>query len=155
MGVITIHVDGAIGNGEKSGIGAVARSGGGHFLGWSSRQLPAMTNNEAEYEAAILGLELAQRLGADEVEIVTDSQVVVQQMQGRSRVNSNGLQRLHRKACVAVRPFRHVRFRHVKREENRLADALASEALEGKEVRMRSGRGWRSRVRHLLAYGRK
>jgi ribonuclease HI len=114
-----------------------------------------MTNNEAEYEAAILGLELAQRLGADEVEIVTDSQVVVQQMQGRSRVNSSGLQRLHREACVAVRPFRRVRFRHVKREENRLADALASEALEGKEVRMHTGGGWRSTLRHLLAYGRK
>lgn len=132
----TIFVDGAIAGGQKSGVAAVARTSQGHFLGWLSRQLPRMTNNEAEYQAVLLGLALGRHLEAETVEIVTDSQVVVHQMQGRSRVNSPRLKQLHRQACVAVRPFRRVRFRHVSREQNKLADALAAEALEGQVVRM-------------------
>lgn len=138
MKSVTIYVDGAIGTGRKSGVSAIARTVKGRFLGWLSRQLPEMTNNEAEYEALLLGLKLAQRLQAEEVEIVSDSEVVVRQMQGRSRVHSSGLKKLHTQACVAVRPFRRVRFRHVAREENRLADALAAEALDGREVQMSS-----------------
>lgn len=56
-----------------TGIAAVARSANGHWLGWQSRQMDCMTNNEAEYLAALLGLELAGELGARRVIIVTDS----------------------------------------------------------------------------------
>jgi ribonuclease HI len=68
------------------------------------------------------------------VEIITDSQVVVHQMRGYSRVNSPRLKTLYKQACLAARDFREVRFRHVGRKDNKLADALAAEALEGKTV---------------------
>jgi ribonuclease HI len=134
MKQVTIYVDGALAGGQQVGIAAVARTRQGQFLGWKSRQLPRMTNNEAEYRAALLGLELARQLGAEAVDVVTDSQVVVQQMRGYSRVNSPRLKELHQQACLAVRFFQTVSFRHVRRDENKLADALAAEALAGRVV---------------------
>ena len=97
------------------------------------------------------------------VEIVSDSEVMVRQMQGHSQVNSSRLQRLHKQTCQAVRRFEQVTFRHVLREENHLADALAAEALQGKLVRTSTaaaspgapataGRRW-PRLRHLLKRG--
>ena len=135
--MISIHVDGAVSGTQFAGAAAVARSSDGYFLGWLSRQFPAMTNNEAEYQAALLGLLLARQLGASIVEIVSDSEVVVRQMQGQSRVLSQRLRQLHQEACASSGQFRQVTFRHVHREENHLADALATEALLGRTVAMR------------------
>jgi ribonuclease HI len=129
-----IHIDGATAGTRQVGAAAVARTTDGRFLGWLSRQLPRMTNNEAEYHGLLLGLELAQRLGMERVLIVSDSEIVVRQMEGRSRVLSARLRALHREACQTVRTFDNVRFRHVPREQNRLADALAGEALLGQTV---------------------
>ena len=136
MDEITVHVDGATAGVRHAGIAAVARSANGHWLGWQSRQMDRMTNNEAEYLAVLLGLELAGELGARRVVIVTDSDVVVRQMQGQSRVLSKRLQALHKETVEAVGYFAGVTFRHVPREENRLADALAAEALMGRTVQM-------------------
>ncbi|MCI0396611.1 MAG: ribonuclease HI family protein [Chloroflexi bacterium] len=136
MKKLSIHVDGAVGDLRHAGVAAVARTNDGQFLGWLSRQLRWMTNNEAEYNAALLGLELARLLGAQQVEIVSDSEVVVLQMQGKSRVNSARLKTLHRQACDRVARFPAVTFRHVPREQNSLADALATEAMLGRTVRM-------------------
>lgn len=135
--MISIHVDGAVSGTQYAGAAAVARTPEGVFLGWLSRQLPAMTNNEAEYQAALLGLALARHLGASTVEIVSDSEVVVRQMQGQSRVLSQRLRQLHQETCARIGHFRQVSFRHVPREENHLADALATEALLGRPVIMR------------------
>jgi ribonuclease HI len=115
---------------------AVARTAEGYFLGWQSRRLPPVTNNEAEYQAALLGLRLARRLGATRVTVITDSEVVVRQMQGLSRVLSPRLKPLYQEARRITADFQQVTFRHVSREENKLADALAAEALAGQEVRM-------------------
>ena len=139
MEKITIHVDGAIAGGKNSGIAAVALTTEGYFLGWASRQMAAMTNNEAEYQAALLGLTLAQKLGGQVVEIISDSEILVRQMQGRSRVLSGRLKPLHQDACRIVRHFKQVTFRHVGRDRNQLADALAANALAGRLVRMRGG----------------
>lgn len=136
--MISIHVDGAVSGTQYAGAAAVARTPDGVFLGWLSRQMPAMTNNEAEYQAALLGLALARRLGASAVEIVSDSEVVVRQMQGQSRVLSQRLRQLHQETCARIGHFQQVSFRHVPREENHLADALATEALLGRPVKMRS-----------------
>lgn len=133
---LVIYVDGAIAGARHSGIAAVARDERGYCLGWISRQLPHMTNNEAEYRAALLGLELAAALRARWVDIVSDSEVVVRQMMGTSRVNSPRLKLLHRQACQAVAEFERVRFVAVGREANKLADALAAEALAGRLVAM-------------------
>jgi ribonuclease HI len=134
MNECTIHIDGATAGKLHAGAAAVARSVDGDFLGWTSRQLPRMTNNEAEYHALLLGLELAQQLQLQQVRILSDSEVVVRQMAGRSRVLSARLRLLHRDACLAVRYFEHVHLAHVPREENRLADALAGEAISGATV---------------------
>lgn len=133
---VTIHVDGAVSGTEHAGAAAVARTQEGYFVGWLSRQLDPMSNNEAEYHAALLGLLLAHRLGARVVEIVSDSEVVVRQMQGQSRVLSGRLKRLHQEVCARTGHFDTVSFRHVSREYNHLADALAAEALAGRVVQM-------------------
>lgn len=139
MDQLIIHVDGATAGVAHAGIAAIARGPGGVFIAWESRQLRPMTNNEAEYHATLLGLSLAAGLRARRVEIVTDSDVVVRQMRGLSRVLSPRLQGLYRRAADATARFELVTFRHVPREENRLADALAAEALRGRTVGMRKG----------------
>lgn len=140
MKTVSIHVDGAMSGTTSAGAAAVARTPEGYFVGWLSRQLEPMTNNEAEYQATLLGLLLAQRLGVKTVEIVSDSEVVVRQMQGQSRVLSNRLKGLHQEVCQRIAYFDQVSFRHVPREFNHLADALAAEALAGRVVRMPDGR---------------
>lgn len=136
MRQVSIHVDGAVAGTLHAGIAAVARTTEGYFLGWWSRQVAPMTNNEAEYQATLLGLALARHIGAQVVEIVSDSEVVVRQMLGQSRVVSQRLKRLHQEACAAAGQFALVSFRHVPRTENVLADALATEAIGGRIVKM-------------------
>jgi ribonuclease HI len=110
-----------------------------------------MTNNEAEYHAALLGLAMAAGLGARRVEIATDSDVVVRQMRGLSRVLSPRLQGLHREVSAATQRFEEASFRHVPREKNRLADALAAEALVGRTVSMDIDAGrWRRFRRQMV-----
>lgn len=138
-----IHIDGATAGSRHTGAAAVARRADGKFVGWISRQLPRMTNNEAEYHALLLGLELAQQLQLRHVHIFSDSEVVVRQMAGRSRVLSARLRLLHRDACLAVRYFEQVQLEHVPREENRLADALAGEAITGATVHFSASKAHR------------
>ena len=141
MKQISIHVDGGMSGTQFAGIAAVARTAEGYFIGWLSRQMPTMTNNEAEYHATLLGLELAKILGCQRFEIVSDSEVVVRQMTGVSRVHSQKLKPLHQKACGQIGEFGAVTFRHVTREHNHLADALATEAILGREVKMPTPEG--------------
>lgn len=142
-----IHIDGATAGNLHAGAAAVARGADGKFVGWISRQLPRMTNNEAEYHALLLGLELAQQLQLRQVRIFSDSEVVVRQMAGRSRVLSARLRLLHRDACLAVRYFDRVQLKHVPREENRLADALAGEAISGATVHFSASKSCQPGVR--------
>lgn len=107
---------------------AVARDEEGALLDWAWRRLPTMSNNEAEYAGLLLGLELAKRLGASRVTCVLDSEIVVGQMEGRYSVNSPVLRAWHWRACAAARKLEQVRYRHIPREWNRLADGLATQA---------------------------
>jgi probable phosphoglycerate mutase len=88
------------------------------------------TNNVAEYTAAILGLEAAQGLGAQEVLLRSDSQLMINQMTGRYRVKTAHLQPLHRRVSDLVRGFRRVEFEHVPRGENAEADRLANAGVD-------------------------
>lgn len=133
---IRIYIDGATGGGNAAGAAAIAISTDGFFHGWLSRHLPRMTNNEAEYWGLLLGFELATQLRLKHVVVYSDSTTVVRQMQGRSLVQSKGLRVLHQRACAAARRFPAVAYQHVPRENNRLADALAVEALQGHTVAM-------------------
>ena len=144
---ISIYVDGGVAGTQFAGAAAVARTPEGFFVGWLSRQLPSMTNNEAEYHALLLGLTLARNLDVAQFEIVSDSEVVVKQMCGQSQVRSQRLKGLHQEACRFVAVFAAVSFRHVTRDLNSLADALATEAFSGQVVTMPSLKtSWRQRL---------
>lgn len=129
---LKVYVDGAIGDGRAgTGVGAVVEDEGGRILAWANRALGPMTNNEAEYAGLVLGLELATRYQPGETHIYSDSEVVVNQMTGHFGVRSPALKRWHRRACEVARALRRVVYSHIPRERNRLADALAAEALNG------------------------
>lgn len=107
---------------------AVAHAEDGAILDWAWRQLPTLTNNEAEYAGLLLGLALAQRLGTQEAICVLDSEIVIGQMEGRFAVKSNRLRHWHRQACAAARALPSVRYAQIPRIWNRLADGLAAQA---------------------------
>jgi probable phosphoglycerate mutase len=88
------------------------------------------TNNVAEYTAAILGLERAAALGAREVLLRSDSQLLVNQLTGRYRVKTAHLQPLHRRVHELAAGFDRVRFEHVPRERNVDADRLANAGVD-------------------------
>lgn len=107
---------------------AVAHADDGSILDWAWQRLPKLTNNEAEYAGLLLGLALAQRLGAQEAICVLDSEIVIGQMEGRFAVKSARLRHWHRRACETVRELPVVRYVQIPRTWNRLADGLAAQA---------------------------
>lgn len=127
------YADGATGHRNRhTGVGAVLLDGKGRILAWANRRLDDMTNNEAEYAGLILALELALQRHPRRLRVYLDSAVVVGQMTGRCGVRSASLQHWHRRACQLARRLSRVTYQHVPRERNRLADALAFEALTGR-----------------------
>jgi ribonuclease HI len=132
-GDLVAYADGAIGyRSDHSGVGAILMNGRGRILVWGNRRLERMTNNEAEYAGLVLALELALPLRPRRLQVYLDSEVVVGQMNGRFCVRSKGLKPWHQRACQLARKLRQVSFHHVSRQQNRLADALAYEALVGR-----------------------
>jgi ribonuclease HI len=129
---LIIHTDGAIrDNPPVTGVGVVIRDGQGRVLDWISEATEGrLTCNEAEYAALIRALKAAEAYRPREVHLHLDSLIVVNQMRGRFAVRSPALQRLNAQARRLARRFRQVTFTHVRRKRNRLADALANEAVE-------------------------
>lgn len=128
--VISVYCDGAIGDNRRAaGAGVIIRDEQNEIIGLVKRGLPPMTNNEAEYAALTLALEAVGRLRPQTLNVYMDSEVVVGQMRGRFTVNSAALKRWHTQACQLARRFHEVSYIHIPREANRLADALANEAL--------------------------
>lgn len=127
---LTLYCDGGIGDTRRAaGLGVVIRDARNEVVGLVKRSMPPMTNNEAEYAALVLGLQAVQRYRPHTLQIFMDSEIVVGQMTGRFSVRSAALKRWHSQACRLVRQFKAVTFNHIPREQNRLADALANEAL--------------------------
>ena len=137
-GALIVHADGAIGDGRRAtGLGFIVRDARGQVLHLGRKQSGTMTNNEAEYAAIYFALETMRdwRLARErEVRVFSDSRVVVEQLRGEVSVHSPTLQRWHQRTKTLLRQFKRVRFAHVAREENRLADALANEALKGFQI---------------------
>ena len=134
MPTSTVHYvaysDGASrGNPGPAAIGAVIYDPEGREVYRLARRLGTATNNEAEYRAAIAVLEAALGLGARQVELRMDSELVVRQMSGRYRVRNPRLARLHARMLALGERFDEVVARHVPRTENKVADALADQAL--------------------------
>ena len=88
------------------------------------------TNNVAEYRAVLLGLELAQELGADDVQVINDSELVARQIGGEYKVKHAGLRPLFLEATKKLREFNSWSVTPVRRERNTRADELVNEALD-------------------------
>ena len=128
---IVVHVDGgARGNPGPAAAAAVASEPDGPVLAEESAYIGEATNNVAEYRALVLGIELARRLGAREVELVNDSELVARQVGGQYKVKHAGLRPLHREAMAALRSFDRWSVRSVRREGNERADELVNAALD-------------------------
>ena len=126
-----IYTDGASrGNPGPASIGAVVYDESGRELHTVSRRIGRATNNEAEYRAAIAGLEAALALGARDVELLMDSELVVRQLDARYKVRNPSLRRLFGRVKDLQWRFASFRVRHVRREQNRRADQLANEAFD-------------------------
>lgn len=128
---------GARGNPGPAGAGAVLSDAAGNKLKETSKPLGVMPNNEAEYEALLLGLDLAKKtIGKEkikeaEIEARLDSELVVRQLSGQYQIKEERLQKLFMKIWNArVGTFKHLTFTHVPREKNRRADQLANEAMD-------------------------
>lgn len=129
MKMLRLYVDGSsLGNTGSAGIGVVACDERGKIIATHKLSLLTATNNEAEYLAVIEALKLARRLGANEVTLFSDSQLVVQQLKGNYKVKSPKLQRLHKEALSLAQSFRQFNIVHIPRKSNELANKLAQEA---------------------------
>ena len=128
---LVIHVDGGSrGNPGPAAAAAVLRTPDGEVVAEASRVLGQATNNVAEYHGVLLGLERARALGATEVEIVNDSELVAKQMNGEYKVKHPDMKPLHAQAKRALAEFAGWRIRSVPRAQNAAADALVNEALD-------------------------
>jgi ribonuclease HI len=128
---VVVHVDGgARGNPGPAAAAAVVSSPDGEVLDEAAERLGEATNNVAEYRGLLLGLARARALGATEVEVVNDSELVAHQVNGRYRVKHPDMVPLHRAALEALGGFDAWSLRPVPRRENAHADALVNRALD-------------------------
>ena len=123
---------GARGNPGPAGAAYVLEDPSGEVSSSAARFLGETTNNVAEYEALILGLRAAAEGGVRRLRVFADSELVVRQVCGHYKVRNEGLRPLHRRVSELVSGFEAVEVRHVRREENTAADALANEAMDGR-----------------------
>ena len=129
---VVVHVDGgARGNPGPAAAAAVVSDENGEILDEASELLGDATNNVAEYRGLLLGLQRARALGATEVEVVNDSELIARQVEGAYKVKHQGLKPLHAEAVAALRPFERWSIRSVPRAQNAHADALVNAALDG------------------------
>ena len=125
---------GARGNPGPAAYGYVLEAEDGTVLDARGETIGVATNNVAEYRALIAGLEKAVELGIDELEVVSDSELLVKQMQGEYRVKNEALRALSLEAARLARQVGKVRYTAVRREQNELADRLVNEALDAAEL---------------------
>jgi ribonuclease HI len=131
---VTIHIDGGSrGNPGPAAAGVVITADDGTVLHEAGLFLGRATNNVAEYSGLLGGLKAAGKLGAREVDIVSDSELLVRQMNGQYRVKNAGLAPLFQEAQQLARAFARCTYRHVRREENVQADGLVNQALDRKK----------------------
>ena len=127
----TVFTDGASrGNPGPSSIGAVVYDSAGKEVHTVSRRLGRATNNEAEYQAVIAGLEAALGLGGGSVDLRMDSQLIVRQLEFRYRVRNARLRPFFERVVELKRQFESFKVTHVPREQNKRADQLANLALD-------------------------
>jgi ribonuclease HI len=121
---------GARGNPGPAAAAYVLEAEDGTMLAAHGEAIGVATNNVAEYRALVEGLRKAVELGVDEVEVVSDSELLVKQMRGEYRVKNSALVELSLEAASLARKLGSVRYTAVRREHNELADRLVNEALD-------------------------
>jgi ribonuclease HI len=137
---VTLYADGSSkGNPGEGGAGVVIKDDLERTVSQRKRYLGSVTNNIAEYQALILGLQEAKQLGTQEVEICLDSELVVNQIKGVYRVRDSKLKPLEGEVRGLLKHFTRWVIRHIPREENREADRLAREAVRDKEDQVVAG----------------
>jgi ribonuclease HI len=126
-----LYADGAArGNPGPAGAGAALLDEEGRLVGEAMRSLPHATNNVAEYTALIIGLEEARKHEVEDLEIRMDSKLVVEQMNGKWKIKHPNLKPLAQQAGALLASFPKRQIRHVPREQNTIADALANRAID-------------------------
>ena len=126
---------GSRGNPGPAAAAAVATDEAGNPLAERSRYLGETTNNVAEYQGVLLALEVARELGATEVEVINDSELIARQIGGQYRVKQEHLKPLYREVMDALRAFDGWQVRSVRREHNVRADELVNEELNARPRR--------------------
>jgi ribonuclease H / adenosylcobalamin/alpha-ribazole phosphatase len=121
---------GSRGNPGPAAFGYVLETDDGTVLAAHGETIGKATNNVAEYRGLLAGLEKALELAVDELEVVSDSELLVKQMRGEYKVKNEALQELSEEARRLARRLRSVAYTAVRREHNDLADRLVNEALD-------------------------
>ena len=128
---VTIFTDGASqGNPGPSAIGVIIRDGQGRPIARISQGIGRATNNQAEYRAIIAALEEALRLGSRQVELNSDSELLVRQLTGKYRVKNAALKPLYQQVRQLQSRLESLTINHIPREQNQEADKLANAALK-------------------------
>jgi ribonuclease HI len=128
---LVVHVDGgARGNPGPAAAAAVLSTPAGDVVDEAHEYLGVATNNVAEYRGLLLGLQRARALGADEVEVVNDSELVAKQVNGVYKVKHPDMRPLHAESLKALQGFGRWSIRSVPRADNAAADALVNQALD-------------------------
>ncbi|MCK4354731.1 ribonuclease HI family protein [Candidatus Parcubacteria bacterium] len=146
MEKVIVYTDGGSrGNPGPSGIGIVIRNDSGKVIKEYGEFLgPRFTNNEAEYQAVIFALKKIKalfgkgKIRALEIEINSDSELLVKQLQGKYKILNANIQPLFLTVWNAKLDFGKVEFKHIPREQNKQADKLVNQALDAQTVKMDS-----------------
>ena len=130
-----MRIDGASrGNPGPAAYAVVVENGDGTPRESFSRTLGKTTNNVAEYEGLLAALEYALQQGARRLKVISDSELLVRQIQGRYKVKSEGLKPLVERARTLIARLHSFSIEHVRREQNSEADQLANQALDSAET---------------------
>lgn len=130
---LVLHVDGgARGNPGPAAIGVVVSGAEGEVLDEIAEPIGVATNNVAEYRAVLRGVQRASELGARELELVGDSELIARQLMGVYKVKHPAMRELHTQALAALREFDRWSIRTVPRDQNAGADALVNQALDAR-----------------------
>ena len=128
---VIVHVDGgARGNPGPAAIGVVVSDPDGTVLDEVAETIGVASNNVAEYQALLKGLERAAALGADDIQLINDSELVARQLTGAYKVKHPAMKPLYEQALAALAPFARWEIRTVPRAQNARADALVNAALD-------------------------
>lgn len=128
---LIIHTDGAArGNPGPAAIGVTIKDKKGNLIASISRRIGTTTNNQAEYQAIITSLKKATSLGAKQVELQSDSELVVKQINGQYRVKKAALRTLYQKVIQLIGSLEGFTIAHIPRAQNTEADNLANKALD-------------------------